>query len=62
MGEASGLECLKRLFHVIINNNDLQLRFFRSMMRSDVKKASDMHNDRHGVEGMIGSLDYMHIA
>ena len=61
MGESTGCLCVKRLVAVIAKNHDLKQDYFRSMNRADAKKCSDLHLERHGVEGMIGSLDCMHV-
>jgi hypothetical protein len=61
MGESTGRLCVKRLVAVITNNADLRQDFFRTMNRADAKKCSNLHLERHGVEGMVGSLDCMHV-
>jgi hypothetical protein len=62
MGETTAREALKKLAWCIANSCALRGQFFRSMTRTDARNASDLHKRKHGVEGMIGSLDCMHIG
>ena len=36
--------------------------FARRMARADARRVSEMHEAKHGVAGMIGSLDCMHVG
>jgi hypothetical protein len=60
MGETTGRECVKRLARVVANDPTFQQDFRRSMNRSDARKLSALHEQKHGFAGMIGSLDCMH--
>jgi Plant transposon protein len=62
MGETTAREAMKRLAHVVANSPDLCERFFRTMTQSDAMKTSDLHYRKHGVAGMVGSIDCMHLA
>jgi hypothetical protein len=61
MGVLTVRLCVKRLVAVIAKSPNLRQEFFRSMNRADAKKCSDLHLDQHGVEGMVGNLDCMHV-
>jgi Plant transposon protein len=62
MGETTAREALKKLCRIIRQSDDLRERFLRSMSRSDAQHASELHLDTHGIEGMVGSLDCMHVG
>ena len=62
MGISTGRECLKHLCFVISTDEELQEKYFRQMNRSDAMRVSDLHLEKHGVEGMLGSLDCMHVG
>jgi Plant transposon protein len=62
MGETTARLAMKKLMHIIANSPDLRERFFRTMTRSDAMKTLDLHYRKHGVAGMVGSLDCMHLA
>ena len=55
--------CLPKKFCKIISNDDhLKGIYRRRMSRADAKRLSNMHFYHHGVPGMVGSLDCMHIG
>ena len=62
MGETTARECIKRVAFGISNNAYLRSKYLRSMTRSDARKASALHLATHGVAGMIGSMDCMHVG
>ena len=62
MGETTGRECVKRLARVVANHQDFTDKYRRAMKRTDARKLSDLHRRFHGVAGMIGSLDCMHVG
>jgi Plant transposon protein len=62
MGISTGHLCLKNLVEGITGSKRLYDVYMRQMNRSDAKKVSQLHKDIHGVEGMIGSLDCMHLG
>jgi len=61
MGETTGRLCLKKLVAVVSGSETLRIQFFRKMTRGDARKASELHFQCYGVEGMLGTLDCMHI-
>ena len=62
MGETTGRMCMKRLARVLASSDELTSVFLRSMSRADAKRITQLHLEKHGVDGMIGSLDCMHIG
>ena len=61
MGLTTGNACVKKLVNIISSEPSLRNEFLRKMTRDDAKRISDMHYEKHGVRGMIGSLDCMHV-
>jgi hypothetical protein len=61
MGISTAHECLKHFCCTIANNKDLTLQYHCRMNRSDAKRLSNLHEYHHGIPGMIGSLDCMHV-
>jgi Plant transposon protein len=62
MGDSTGLLCLKTFCHILCINNVLQEGYICQMNRLDAFKVTALHKEVHGVEGMIGSLDCMHVG
>jgi hypothetical protein len=61
MGESTALKCSLFLAQDINSSEELQGIYMRNMTTSDVKRTSDLHFRKHGIRGMIGSLDCMHV-
>ena len=61
MSLTTGTQCVKKLVNIIATEPSLRNQFLRRMTRDDAKRISDMHYEKHGVRGMIGSLDCMHV-
>jgi hypothetical protein len=61
MGETTACEAFKRFTRILVGSDNLKQRFFRSMTRNDAQKVSDLHFEKYGVHGMVGSLDCMHV-
>lgn len=62
MGESTGQLCFKRLTHVVSHSTVLKEMFRRPMTRDDAKNVVALHEEHHGISGMIGSLDCMHVG
>lgn len=62
MGEVTSRQCMTRLASCIINNDELKQLYFRPMTRNDAIHVADLHKKVHGIEGMVGSLDCMHVT
>jgi hypothetical protein len=61
MGESTARQCLIRFANAISNCDELKQRLFRPMTRSDAKNVCQLHKEQHGIDGMIGLLDCMHV-
>jgi hypothetical protein len=61
MGEGTARQSLLSLCRIVSEDNELASVFLRSMTRADARRISSMHELLHGVPGMLGSLDCMHI-
>lgn len=61
MGESTALLCCLQLARVIYASDELRGCYLRNMTATDAKRASDLHYRKHGIKGMIGSLDCMHV-
>jgi hypothetical protein len=61
MGETTARQCVIRFANAVSNCEELKQRFFRPMTRNDAKNVCKLHKDQHGIDGMIGSLDCMHV-
>jgi hypothetical protein len=62
MGITTAHVCLKKFCKIISNDDHLKGIYRRRMSRADAKRLSNMHFYHHGVPGMVGSLDCMHIG
>jgi Plant transposon protein len=62
MGETTARLGFKKLCKIMAHSPALRARYFRKMTRSDAMKVSDLHHRVHGVQGMVGSLDCMHVV
>ena len=61
MGETAARQCLLRLCTVLSSHPDLTSVYLRAMSRNDARNISRLHEEQHGVSGMIGCLDCMHV-
>ncbi|KAI2495198.1 Ribosomal protein-like protein [Fragilaria crotonensis] len=62
MSESTARQCLLKFCRIISSDADLQSVYLRKMTRSDARRLSALHKTVHGVVGMIGSLDCMHVG
>ena len=53
--------CLLKFCRIVSTDEQLQSIFARPMLRSDARRVSAIHEEKHGVAGMVGSLDCMHV-
>ncbi len=53
--------CLLKFCRIISTDDSLLSVFARAMTRSDARKVSAVHEEIHGIAGMLGSLDCMHV-
>ena len=62
MSESTGQKCIKRFTMAIAQDQDLKAHYLRPLNRVDARRVVQHHLDQHGVAGMIGSLDCMHLV
>jgi hypothetical protein len=63
MGERTGHMTLKTLcWSVAPRADNLAGAYLQEMTRDDAKCVSQLHLDQHGVDGMLSSLDCMHVG
>jgi hypothetical protein len=55
-------DCILIFTSIIANNTELKELYLQQMNKNDTKRVSDMHYKQHGIQGMMGSLDCMHVA
>jgi hypothetical protein len=61
MGESTALLCCEKLSHVISHSVELNEKYLRMPTREDARRVSSLHERIHGIIGMLGSLDCMHV-
>ena len=54
-------DCAKEFAYTLINNKRLRSIYLRAPTPTDARLVSELHRQVHGVAGMLGSLDCMHI-
>lgn len=62
MSEGTARQSLLKVSRIISSDEELTSVFSRRMTRSDARRVSLMHEAQHGVQGMLGSLDCMHVC
>ena len=64
MRQSTAQQCLLKFCCIVSSDNDLQSVYARQMTRSaDARRLSALHEQVvHGICGMIGSLDCMHVG
>jgi hypothetical protein len=62
MGETTAKLCFISLMQVLSTDACLKEKYFRVMTRADTKRVLALHEEKHGVPGMLGSVDCMHVA
>ena len=61
MGELTGQLAVEMFCSCIAHNPDLCACYLCTYMEEDAKCVSLLHEDVHGIPGMLGSLDCMHV-
>jgi Plant transposon protein len=54
-------EGLKAFFRALKADSALQGQYMRAPTKSDIKRITDLHERVHGVPGMLGCLDCLHV-
>ena len=53
--------CLLKFCQIVSTDESLLCVFARAMTRPDARRVSAIHEEIHGIAGMLGSLDCMHV-
>jgi Plant transposon protein len=61
MGTSTSFLCFKYLLEVLSTDQHLQQRYFRRMTKEDTHRVLALHKEVHGVPGMLGSVDCLHV-
>ena len=61
MGELSGWLTVEMFCSCVAHNAVLHAHYVHTSMEEDAKHVSLLHEDVHGIHGMLGSLDCMHV-
>lgn len=61
MGESTANKCVHEFVKTVSNSDLLNSIYLRQMSRTNAKKVCDLHKTVHGIHGMVGSLDCLHI-
>jgi hypothetical protein len=62
MGEKTMNDSILRFCAILATDVEVRSKYLRRMLPSDARQVSAMHKEVHGVEGMVGSLDCVHIG
>jgi hypothetical protein len=62
MGETTARTCLVKFCTIVSSHEDLRSVFARKMTKADALRVTAMHEEQHGIAGMIGSLDCTHVC
>ena len=61
LGESTALLCCERFVRALVQIPELREKYLRTLTRTDAKRVEALHARKHGIRGMVGSLDCMHI-
>lgn len=61
MGLTTQRESLKEFFKAILGDDELRTTYLRTPSPADARRLSRFHKQKHGVAGMLGSLDCLHV-
>ena len=61
MGESTARLCVSKFTRGIVECPEIADVYLRAMTKSDAKRVAGMHNEQHGINGMVGSLDVMKV-
>lgn len=62
MGEGTARKCYQRFVYIIAKHRSLKAKYLRSISDIDAQRLHHLHLKHHGIPGMIGSIDCMHIG
>ena len=61
MGKSTVRLAVSKFARGVLQIDEITEKYLRKLTKSDAKKVSELHNNQHGVPGMIGCLDCMHV-
>jgi hypothetical protein len=61
LGESTAMLCVKTFIKVISNSMFCE-RYFSFFTPTDAKQVEALHHEKHGIRGMLGSLDCSHFV
>ena len=61
MGMSTAHSCFKHLITCLSQSTVFRNKYMRQMNRADAYRITELHHNQHGIDGMIGSLDCMHL-
>ena len=61
MGLTTARACFRTMIQCIAQSDAFKLKYMRSMNRADAYRVTALHHNQHGIDGIIGSIDCMHI-
>ena len=62
MGESTILECISKMSNVFDKSETLQEKFLKVMTKNDARELCRLHKEKHQIDGMLGSFDYVHFV
>ncbi len=62
MGISTAHMYLKCFCYLLANDPTLNGVYHQQMSHADAKRLSEMHSFHHGIPGMVGSIDCMHVG
>jgi hypothetical protein len=61
LGESTAMLCVKK-FIKVVSNSMFRERYFSFFTPTDAKRVEALHHEKHGIRGMLGSLDCSHFV
>ena len=61
MGKSTVHHAVSKFARGVFQIDEITEKYLRKLMKSDAKKVFELHNNQHGMSGMIGCLDWMHV-
>jgi hypothetical protein len=61
MGQTTARSCFYSFIDLLFSNEELRAYYCRAMSKGDAKRVTALHKRVHGVPGMLGSLDCLHV-
>ncbi len=62
MGESTARKCCELLNEALMHCKELTTIYLRKMTKADAQRVAQLHFVKHGIHGMLGCLDCMHVV